>query len=99
MDKIFILTSGTVGIKRIVTSEKGSWRWQDAFRVSEYRPRRTRSGRWIWSSAGTSGKMSEPQLRRAGAFGRYHVGSAHNQGVDLNLFVVDMAALVEVGTC
>lgn len=52
--------------QRIVTSQRGSWRWQDAFRIATYEARPDAAGRLRWYSTGQSGKYSSPQLRRLG---------------------------------
>lgn len=63
---------------RIVTHQRGSWRWQNAYRVIRYRVRRTRDGRLIWHSDEViRGKSSMPQLVRAG-FVVELFGSLHN---------------------
>ena len=70
--------------KRIVTRQRGSWRWQNAFAVTTYRPRQRKDGRWIWYAAQTTGKFSEPQLRRLG-YDKFPSGSLHNRLVDAEL--------------
>ena len=62
-------------IKRIVTSQRGSWRWQNAFRIATYEARLDRNGVMRYWSVDLSPKYSEPQLRRAGI--DYIKGSAH----------------------
>ena len=49
----------------IVTAQRGSWRWQDAYKVAEYRAREN-DGYLVWYPVRHSGKMSMPQLRAAG---------------------------------
>lgn len=64
----------------VVTYPRGSWKYQDAYRVARYIPRQTKSGKWIWVNDGyATGKMSEPQLRRAGWNTVVH--SYHNQPI------------------
>jgi len=66
--------------RRIVTHARGSWKYQDAFAIVTYTPRRTRSGRLVWSRAYAGPKQSEPQIRRAGMEGLPH-GTAHNRPI------------------
>jgi hypothetical protein len=83
-------------IQAIVTSQKGSWRWQDAYRVSSYQPRVTRDGRVILRSQYRSGKYSWPQLRRVAFFDLPAVvGSLHNARPQITV-VDDFGALVGV---
>jgi len=73
-------------MKRIVTSQRGSWKWQDAYRISYYYPRCARDGRWIWTSCGMhnqSCKYSLPQLRRKG-LDALSFGSIHNDLIDFD---------------
>lgn len=63
---------------RIVSSERGSWRWQDAYRIAIYAPTQLKDGRIVWQSQGRSCKYSWPQLKRLGYVGSLRVGSAHN---------------------
>ena len=63
--------------KRIVTSAKGSWKWQDAYRISTYEARVLKNGKTCWVSINTSDKYSEPQLRRCGYSDLPH-GSLHH---------------------
>ena len=65
---------------RIVTRQRGSWRWQDAYSVAWYNPHNTRDGRWIWRSIGHSGKLSMPQIRRS-VYRHLGVGSLHNRPI------------------
>jgi hypothetical protein len=51
---------------RIVTECQGSWKWQNAYRITTYEPRELKNGRICWQSVSVSGKMSMPQIRRAG---------------------------------
>lgn len=82
----------TTTIRRIVSTPRGSWRWQNAYRVSTYAPRKTKDGRWIWQSVGqTIGKMSMPQIRRSASFHRLPVGSIHNRPLsadELRMFAI-----------
>jgi predicted Rdx family selenoprotein len=73
-------------VTRIVTSCKGSWNWQNAYRIATYKEHTTRNGRRIFRSLGTGGKFART-LKTAHLWGRYKEGSAHNaeilnQGVD-----------------
>lgn len=64
--------------KRIVTSAKGSWRWQDAYRISTYEARVLKNGKTCWVSVSTTGKFSIPQLKRHGYSDLQH-GSLHHK--------------------
>jgi len=63
--------------RRIVTAPKGSWKWQDAYRISTYHAYLLKNGRVAWQSVSQSEKFSEPQLRRNGFDDLPH-GSLHN---------------------
>jgi len=46
-------------VKRIVTSEKGSWKWQDAYRESRYIPVQKKDGTgYYWKSVAQSNKFA-----------------------------------------
>lgn len=69
----------TIMIQSIVTSAKGAWQYQDAFRVAQYAPYITRDGRVLLRSVGRSAKYSWPQLRREGFTASItSIGSLHN---------------------
>lgn len=53
-------------VHAIVTRQRGSWKYQDAYGVSTYAPKLTKRGKWVWEQVGTHGKYSWPQLRRNG---------------------------------
>jgi hypothetical protein len=62
---------GEIVAVRIVTERRGSWRYQDAYRIAHYRPRirrKTAHGKstMVWMTVGHSRKYSMPQLRRMG---------------------------------
>ena len=65
-------------IKRIVTSQRGTWIWQDAFRVAIYEPGFLKSGKLVWKSIYNSQKYSRPQLRKLGWGPGSKHGSMHN---------------------
>ena len=48
--------------RRIITAQKGSWKWHDAFRVVEYYLEFNLATGWIWRGYNHSRKMSYPQL-------------------------------------
>lgn len=49
----------------IVARARGSWRWQNAYGVVAYQPRRLKDGRYVWTSArNIVWKLSSPQLYR-----------------------------------
>ena len=77
------LTNEDIYQTRIVTRQKGSWRWQEAYGVVEYTRVRTVDGRSVWRSTNVLvGKASIPQLRRLG-FGFWDLrrGSLHHKPV------------------
>ena len=80
------------GVKRVVTERKGSWRWQDAYRVATYRPQMSTRGVWLWKSVERSGKIA--CTRSTVHLWALGTGSLHNRparhGVDDfgNLFFV-----------
>ena len=62
----------------IVTSCKGSWKYQDAYRLARYLPRQTRDGRTVLASQGRSEKFARTR-KTAAKFAQYGlVGSLHN---------------------
>lgn len=66
---------------RIVAMARGSWRWQNAYRVVRYRVRALKNGKVAWYAAErVTGKCSMPQLRRLG-FGDLPLGSLHHRRV------------------
>lgn len=76
--------------RRIITCPRGSWRWQDAFRVAEYAPRQTKDGRWVWENVGyLTQKASAPQLRRWTSYGDLPHGGLHNRPVDAALLAAN----------
>jgi|WetSurSiteA1Bulk_404760.scaffolds.fasta_scaffold128868_2 hypothetical protein len=66
--------------KRIVTECRGSWKWQDAYRVARYQMMRAQDGRLLWESVGRGPKYSLPQLSARGI--SLDHGSLHHQAVD-----------------
>jgi hypothetical protein len=72
-----------IRLQCIVTAPKGSWRWQNAYSVVEYRlKKRKRDGVWLWYSHRTVvGKSSMPQLRRMGFGEDTYMGGMHHQEV------------------
>ncbi len=75
--------------KRIVTAPRGSWKWQDAYRVAEYRPRKCKNGRIVWESFSRSGKYSLPQLSKS-EYADLPRGSLHNWPVSRRFAVSEM---------
>lgn len=64
---------------RIVTQERGSWRWQNAYRIAEYVPHFCRAGHWVWRlNRYLTKKSSMPQLLRMGYEGT-PMGGLHHQ--------------------
>ena len=52
-------------VECIVTRPRGSWRFQDAFAVSDYRLQPGPKGLLLWRHTGRSRKFSKPQMTRA----------------------------------
>lgn len=66
---------------RIVTEQKGSWKWQDAYRVAWYRVRYSpRQKRHFWQSETRSGKFAMNSSNMERYDGIPH-GSLHNHPV------------------
>ena len=79
--------SGVLGLRSwsplaVVTEQKGSWRWQNAYRQVNYRIVRCPRGRTLyqWEACSRGPKQSEPQLRHAT---RDAVGTLHHRPVTL----------------
>jgi hypothetical protein len=81
---------GKMSCKRIVTEQRGSWQWQDAFRVATYRATLADNGAVVWRSAWRSRKYSAPQMGRAGI--DYPMYSMHNVGVTRSEAVATLGA-------
>lgn len=62
---------------RITTEERGSWKYQDAFRMSTYLPSVTRDGRRILRSVNRGSKFACIK-RTAHLWRQYNQGSVHN---------------------
>jgi hypothetical protein len=77
----------------IVTYPRGSWKWQDAYRVVAYRLHKTRDGRWIWKyHHQVRGKSSWAQLKRSGWTNqpKIKIGGLHNSLItDPELVYID----------
>lgn len=72
-------TDGVWKVRRITTVPQGSWKWQKAYAVKEYRLTKLKSGKVAWqTSADITGKLSEPQLRRLG-YSELAYGTLHNK--------------------
>jgi len=84
-------TAYKIHTRRIVTTQRGSWKWQDAFRVVDYRARLLPDGRVLWESMGNTGKYSEPQLREMGFSNLLH-GSLHNKPVSAEKAIESIGA-------
>lgn len=68
----------TFTVHAIVTRQRGSWKYQDAYGVSTYAPKLTKRGVWVWAAVGSHGKYSWPQLRRNG-LSSLPLGSKHHR--------------------
>jgi hypothetical protein len=64
---------------RIVSEQRGSWKWQDAYSVAEYRSALADNGRVVWRSYQRGYKRSKPQLGET--WFDYDHGSLHNRPV------------------
>lgn len=62
----------------LVTEERGSWQWQDAYRVAGYSGRIADDGRALWSVESHSGKISLPQSRN---YDYEYSGGLHNRPI------------------
>ncbi len=57
------ITTGPV--YRVVTEHRGSWLWQDAFRIATYEPRlRARGAGWMWVSVHRGPKFAKTLANR-----------------------------------
>lgn len=66
---------------RIVHRARGSWKWQEAYTVSAYRPQVLKNGKKVWRFAGNlTRKMSAPQIAQS-QFAAIPHGSLHNKPV------------------
>lgn len=65
--------------ERIVTSQMGSWKWQDAYRIATYEAAAGKDGKLRWWSVGRSGKWSQPQLKKQGYWDSIPYGSLHRK--------------------
>ena len=82
-----VISDGQINAKAIITCQRGSWRWQNAYSIAYYAPRIRRcyqAGRststMVWALVGGSKKLSMPQIRRMG-LGDLPLGGKHNQPV------------------
>jgi hypothetical protein len=71
-------------LRRIVSTTRGSWRWQDAYALARYQVTRGRDGRLRWTTCdpGGLGKWSMPQLLRNPRVAQLQSGSAHRHALD-----------------
>jgi hypothetical protein len=53
-------------IRARVSVQRGSWKWQDAYRIASYRLQRLRNGKLALVSYAQSSKLSAPQVARSG---------------------------------
>ncbi len=69
------------GLTNVVSTQKGSWVWQDAVKKAVAALRRNKkTGNLFWKNVGWGAKMSYPQLRHTPATDVHY--SAHNAPVD-----------------
>jgi hypothetical protein len=68
-------------VSRIVSEQKGSWRWQDAYRKATYAPHLTCDGRWVWKSYCRTRKFAATRAT-ADLFRAYCRGSLHHKPVE-----------------
>lgn len=62
---------------RVVTSQRGSWKWQDPLRIATYKTVLSKDGRILWKSINISPKMSKPHVRKY--YPLMKSGSLHNR--------------------
>jgi hypothetical protein len=84
--------AGRISKKRIVTEGRGSWEWQDAFRVATYVATLMDDGRILWKAAYHGPKLSAPQMYHNIAKGgrlmaEWGMGSLHNAPVPFSYAV------------
>ena len=70
---MYTLTNNPV---RIVTSQKGSWKWQDAYRISTYEPHLCKNGAYVWRSVSQSSKFA---ITKSNPHTGYKHGSLNNK--------------------
>ena len=80
--------TNTIETRRLTALSRGSWKWQDAFRVTVYRPHRNLRGVWVWAvHRHVTTKASLLQLRRLGH--RYPLGGINWQPLgEMELFAL-----------
>lgn len=71
-----------LGTSRIVTEQKGSWKWQDAYRITYYEATILKNDTVAWVSYSSSRKMSAPQL--GSRFNAMDHGSLHHRPIKMN---------------
>ena len=78
-----VVSGGRIEAKAIITCQRGSWRWQNAYSIAYYAPRIRRchqAGRststMVWTLVGSTRKLSMPQIRRMG-LGDLPLGGMH----------------------
>lgn len=64
--------------KRIVTEKRGSWKWQDAFRLATYIVVKAKTGKYIWRAIDRSEKFAHTKTTRC-LWETYKTGSLHNK--------------------
>jgi hypothetical protein len=80
-DMTIITLSQAGNYARIVTSCKGSWKYQDAYRIATYLPFPSADGkRLLMKSQGTGSKFALTK-KTAHKWTRYDTGSLHNAEV------------------
>lgn len=82
----------TLTVQAIVTRQRGSWKYQDAYGISTYAPKQTKTGKWVWEQVGTRGKWSAPQLRRNGLSDLPHGGKHHRPMTPAEISAMAFAA-------
>jgi disulfide oxidoreductase YuzD len=86
---------------RIVTSAKGAWKWQDAYRVATYMAAPDKHDVLRWWSKDITRKYSRPQLGKN--FLAMTHGSAHRKILSVaeqcEWRLERIAALAEAGEC
>lgn len=78
---------------RIVTEQKGSWKWQDAYRIAHYAPVKAENGKILWRAYSHSRKLSAPQLARIYGNDRPEMYSIHNTPVSRKQAIKEIGIL------
>lgn len=67
-------------ICRVVTEQRGSWKWQDAFRLAFYEPAKLKNGKTVFRSIGRTPKFAHTRSHMW-KWTRYGGGSLHHREI------------------